>query len=73
MGVLCITLRDNTERPETCTMGTNMLIGTNPNAIKPALDKLFAGEWRQGQIPPLWDGHTAERIVEILLNVTTAH
>ena len=73
MGVPCITLRDNTERPETCTMGTNMLIGTNPNAIKPALDKLFAGEWRQGQIPPLWDGHTAERIVEILLNVTTAH
>lgn len=68
MGVPCITLRDNTERPETCTIGTNKLIGTRPEAIKPALDLLFAGEWQQGAIPPLWDGHTAERIVEILLN-----
>lgn len=67
MGVPCITLRDNTERPETCTIGTNMLIGTKPEAIKPALDKLFAGDWKQGTIPVLWDGHTAERIVDILL------
>lgn len=67
MGVPCITLRDNTERPETCTVGTNMLIGTRPEAIKPALDKLFAGEWKKGAIPALWDGHTAERIVKILL------
>ena len=69
MGVPCITLRDNTERPETCTIGTNMLIGTKPEAIKPALDKLFAGEWKQGAIPALWDGHTAERIVDILLSL----
>ena len=69
MGVPCITLRDNTERPETCTLGTNRLIGTNPNAVKPALDALFAGQWQQGSIPPLWDGHTAERIVEILLSL----
>ena len=66
MGVPCITLRDNTERPETCTVGTNELIGTDPKAIKPALDKLFAGEWKKGAIPELWDGHTAARIVEIL-------
>ena len=66
MGVPCITLRDNTERPETCTVGTNELIGTDPRAIKPALDKLFAGEWKKGAIPELWDGHTAERIVKIL-------
>ena len=69
MGVPCITLRDNTERPETCTVGTNMLIGTKPEAIKPALDKLFAGEWKQGAIPALWDGHTSERIVDILLEL----
>ena len=69
MGVPCITLRDNTERPETCTVGTNELIGTNPSAIKPALDKLFAGEWKKGAIPELWDGHTAERIIEILANL----
>ena len=66
MGVPCITLRDNTERPETCTVGTNELIGTNPAAIKPALDKLFAGAWKKGAIPELWDGHAAERIVEVL-------
>ena len=69
MGVPCITLRDNTERPETCTVGTNELIGTKPEAIKPALDKLFAGQWKKGAIPELWDGHTSERIVEILSNL----
>ena len=69
MGVPCITLRDNTERPETCTVGTNELIGTDPKAIKPALDKLFAGEWKKGAIPELWDGHTAERIVKILADL----
>ena len=66
MGVPCITLRDNTERPETCTIGTNELIGTKPEAIKPALEMLFAGQWKKGAIPELWDGHAAERIVEIL-------
>ena len=66
MGVPCITLRDNTERPETCTVGTNELIGTKPEAIKPALDKLFAGQWKKGAIPELWDGKAADRIVEIL-------
>ena len=66
MGVPCITLRDNTERPETCTVGTNELIGTDPAAVKPALDKLYAGEWKKGAIPELWDGHAADRIVEIL-------
>ena len=69
MGVPCITLRDNTERPETCTVGTNELIGTDPAAVKPALDILFAGEWKKGAIPALWDGHTAERIVDILLTL----
>ena len=69
LGVPCITLRDNTERPETCTIGTNELIGTNPAAVKPALDTLFAGEWKKGTIPALWDGHTAERIVDILLTL----
>lgn len=67
MGVPCITLRNNTERPETITIGTNELIGTDPKAIKPAFDKLFKGEWKSGGIPPLWDGKTAERIVEHLL------
>ena len=67
MGVPCITLRDNTERPETCTVGTNELIGTNPAAIPPALHTLYEGKWKKGAVPALWDGHTAERIVDILL------
>ena len=66
MGVPCLTLRDTTERPETVTKGTNELIGTNPKAIKPALDKLFAGKWKKGAIPEKWDGETGLRIVAVL-------
>lgn len=69
MGIPCITLRDSTERPETVTMGTNELIGTNPDNIKPALEKIFNNEWKKGVIPPLWDGKTAERIVDVLLGL----
>ncbi len=69
MHVPCITLRTTTERPETCEIGTNELIGTNPDAIKPALNKLFNGEWKKGGIPPLWDGKTAERIVQDLKKI----
>ena len=69
MGVPCITLRDNTERPETITLGTNELIGTDPKAIKPALDKLFAGNWKKGSIPELWDGNAANRIVNKLVKI----
>jgi len=63
MGVPCITLRDNTERPETVELGTNELIGTDPEAIAPAMRRLFSGAWKKGSIPPLWDGKTAHRIV----------
>lgn len=66
LGVPCITLRDNTERPETVTIGTNELIGTDPDRLKPTLDRLFAGGWRKGGIPELWDGRTGERIVGVL-------
>jgi len=66
LGVPCMTLRDTTERPETVSIGTNELLGTDPGAIAPVMKKLFAGEWKKGGIPPLWDGHTAERIVEII-------
>ncbi len=66
MGVPCMTLRDNTERPETVTLGTNELLGTDPAALKPALDRLFAGEWKKGGIPELWDGRASDRIVNAL-------
>jgi len=66
LGVPCVTLRDTTERPETVTIGTNELIGTDPAALQPALDRLFAGQWKKGSIPELWDGRTGERIAAIL-------
>ncbi len=69
MGVPCLTLRDNTERPETVTVGTNELVGTNPDAIAPALKTLFDGNWKKGGIPELWDGKTAPRIIAHLLNL----
>lgn len=68
LGVPCMTLRDNTERPETIIEGTNELIGTNPDAIAPAMRKLFSNQWKTGSIPQLWDGHAAERIVNCLID-----
>jgi UDP-N-acetylglucosamine 2-epimerase (non-hydrolysing) len=69
MGVPCMTLRDSTERPETCTLGTNELLGTDPAALAPAMERLFAGQWKKGAIPPLWDGRTAERIADALVTL----
>lgn len=69
MGIPCITLRDSTERPETVTIGTNELIGTDPAKIKPALEKLLNGEWKKGTIPELWDGKTSERIINKLIEL----
>lgn len=66
LGIPCITLRTSTERPETCTLGTNELIGTDPKAIPAYVQKMISGNWKKGTIPELWDGHTAARIVSIL-------
>ncbi|MFD2532968.1 non-hydrolyzing UDP-N-acetylglucosamine 2-epimerase [Gracilimonas halophila] len=69
MGIPCMTLRNSTERPETVDIGTNELLGVNPKAIQPALEKLFAGEWKKGEIPELWDGSTSGRIVKHLIQL----
>ena len=69
MGVPCMTLRDSTERPETVTIGTNELLGTDPDALEPAMDKLFSGNWKLGSIPEKWDGKTGVRIVEHLAKI----
>jgi len=65
-GIPCMTLRANTERPETISIGTNVLIGTNPKSIAPAMEKLLSGHWKKGAIPPLWDGQTGSRIISIM-------
>lgn len=69
LGVPCLTLRDNTERPETVTIGTNELIGADANGLAATLDRLFAGHWKKGGIPAKWDGKTGARIVEDLLKL----
>ncbi len=69
MGIPCITLRNNTERPETVIIGTNELIGTDPATIKPAMELLFSGKWKKGGIPELWDGNAGQRIVSKLMSL----
>ena len=69
MEVPCMTLRDNTERPETTTLGTNELLGTDPGAIKPAMNNLLTGNWKKASQIPLWDGQTSTRIVKKLIEL----
>jgi UDP-N-acetylglucosamine 2-epimerase (non-hydrolysing) len=70
LGIPCLTLRENTERPVTITEGTNTLVGTDPEKIISESYKILRGEGKAGRIPKLWDGKTAERIVKILLEST---
>ena len=67
LGVPCLTLRENTERPVTISQGTNLLVGTDPAKIVAAARDTLADKGKAGRIPPLWDGHAAQRIVDILL------
>lgn len=69
MNVPCITLRDSTERPETCDIGTNVLVGNDLEKISKAFEALLNGKWKQGVSPELWDGHAAKRIVNHLIEI----
>ena len=62
LGVPCLTLRENTERPVTVTLGTNVLVGRDPDKLRSELARVLAGKAKKGTVPPLWDGHTGERI-----------
>ena len=64
--VPCLTMRENTERPVTVTIGTNTLLGSDGSALLAAVDSVIRGDYKKGAIPPLWDGRAAERIVDIL-------
>lgn len=65
--VPCLTLREHTERPETVELGTNQIVGTQPEAIREALQRLYNQKSKKGEIPELWDGKTGKRIVKILM------
>ncbi len=67
LGVPCLTVRENTERPITVSMGTNVLVGRDPEKLRVELSRVLSGEARQGAVPPLWDGHAGERIADILV------
>jgi len=67
LGIPCLTVRDNTERPITVSRGTNALVGRDPQKLVAEVSKVLAGEKKKGTIPPLWDGHAGERIAEILI------
>lgn len=69
LGVPCLTLRENTERPVTISHGTNQLVGTDPAKIVAAANEILGGNAKIGRIPPFWDGHAARRIVKILLEI----
>ena len=64
LGIPCLTLRENTERPITVTMGTNELVTID--SLRDNLHRVLAGQWKQGECPPLWDGRTADRAVDAL-------
>lgn len=66
LGVPCLTVRENTERPVTLTIGTNMLVGTDMERLKAEVGRILSGEAKKGRVPPLWDGKASERIAGVI-------
>lgn len=66
LGIPCLTVRENTERPITVDLGTNILVGRDLARLRCEAERILAGQKKHGKIPPLWDGHAAERIAQIL-------
>ena len=73
LGVPCISMRHNTERPITCEVGTNTIVGNDPEKILSAAQVVLDGQWRRGGIPEKWDEHAADRIVEWLVGSHELH
>jgi UDP-N-acetylglucosamine 2-epimerase (non-hydrolysing) len=70
LGIPCLTLRENTERPVTVSLGTNVLVGRNSSKLRLELSRVLAGHAKRGSVPPLWDGRAGERIAEIVSGLT---
>jgi UDP-N-acetylglucosamine 2-epimerase (non-hydrolysing) len=66
LGVPCLTVRNNTERPVTVSMGTNILVGQDADRLREGLAKILSGHAKHGTVPPLWDGHAGERIADVV-------
>jgi UDP-N-acetylglucosamine 2-epimerase (non-hydrolysing) len=69
LNIPCITLRSNTERPETVVYGSNELVGNDYDKLRTCIDRIESNNWKQSQIPELWDGHSAKRIVEKIIEL----
>lgn len=67
LGIPCLTVRENTERPITVSLGTNILVGRDREKLRAELSRVLSGKAKKGTVPPLWDGHAGERIAEILV------
>ena len=67
LGVPCFTLRENTERPVTTTFGTNVLVGRSMEKLRQEIKKILGGDRRPSSVPPLWDGHAAERVADAVV------
>ena len=65
--VPCLTLRPNTERPSTITLGTNQLLTLDAKSVLEKVDEILSGDAKKGSIPPLWDGHSTERVLEVVM------
>ena len=66
LGIPCLTLRRNTERPVTVELGTSTIVGNDETLIREMFEQVLAGQYKQGEPIPLWDGHTAERVADCL-------
>ena len=67
LGIPCLTVRENTERPITVSMGTNVLVGRDPEKLRMELSRVLGGKAKKGTVPPLWDGHAGERIADVVV------
>src|SRR5271163_3362124 len=68
LGIPCLTVRENTERPITVSMGTNVLVGRDREKLRTELSRVLGGNAKKGTVPPLWDGHAGERIAEVVVD-----
>ena len=68
LGVPCLTVRENTERPVTVRVGTNILVGRDMDRLKMEANRVLSGNGKTGTIPPFWDGKAGERIAAIIMS-----